>query len=174
MKTNLRLRNLAERRRRDTVTNRQTEKSNLTIAFCTVHSEEKVRLYCIACKALACQLCQVECHNSKRHNIVGVTDRFKEQKSEIQVVLEDQRTKVDQSKKKAANKLKEQVKLVNESLKCEEESIAEFTKQRIDEIEEEEDRILRAKLQQAYSPKMEQLQRQLAETEESFDCRKCS
>ena len=170
-KTNWRLQNLAERCRRDTETNGETDKYNIPVDLCRVHSKENVHLYCVACNALACALCFLECHSGEQHQIVGVANMWKEQKSEIEIVLKGQRAKVDQSKE-TVGKLKEQMQLVKESLKSEEESVDEFAKQRIYEIKKE-GLMLHTKLKKAYSPTIKELQRQLAKTEEEIEKAEC-
>ena len=168
LKTNFRLQNVAEGCRRDSRMKGRTDKANLTVDSCRKHPKEKVLLYCIPCNALVCQECLLEDHNdmSKQHHIIGVAKMCKDQKTKIQVVLDDQRTKVEWGKD-VMNKLEEEMELVNESLKREDDLIAEFTKQRIEEIEKE-DHMLHVKLKQAFSPKLEQIQRKIAETREEI------
>ena len=165
LKTNIRLRNLAqevERCSRNNGTDGQTDESNFAAASYNVHPEEKVHLFCVKCNVLACHSCVLEYHNE--HHFTSIAETCKKLKSEIQVILKDQRRKVEVGKE-AVNKLEEQMNSLNKSLNSEENSIAEFTKQRIDEIEKD-DRMLRAMLTEVFSSKMELMQLQIAETKE--------
>ena len=151
LKTNLKLRNLAERRRRDISGERQTDQKSDT-AMCSLHEGETMRLYCVKCRSLACQCCMLENHTGMGHYIVGLEDKFEEQKRQVTRI----RTKIDKSQENL-QKIQLEIEQLKNSQETVEQQISKFTQRRLDQIKKE-DWALRDKLKKGFEPKLKELE----------------
>ena len=111
LKTNLRLRNLAELAK-----NQPTRpKEEISVPVCGQHDGEKMHYYCESCNELACQACLTLSHQG--HKIEGAKERYTKHAKEIDSILtrahakiENWNVAVDQQ-----NRMREQVQQSHEA-----------------------------------------------------------
>ena len=132
LKTNLRLRNLAE------IYHKHSQGApDQNLGQCSEHGD-RLRYYCQTCNIVACGTCVCDSHPKTTHDVRDLQDVYTEQKSEISVVIE-MTSKRSQENFNSLSNLKAAVAGFQNLLALEEETIDKETQQMIAKIKKAAD-----------------------------------
>ncbi|XP_072034378.1 uncharacterized protein [Amphiura filiformis] len=131
MKTNHRLRNLAE------IYHKHSQKEvapEQDMSQCSEHGD-RLRYYCHTCNTVTCGTCVCDKHNKSEHDIKDLQDVYDEQKSEMNVVMEMTNKRSQENVDRLGN-LQAAVQGFHNLLALEEETIDRETQQMIAKIQQ--------------------------------------